>query len=81
MGLSLRRGELLTQAGRRWVHSEAWPLLGPEQQCLVETHERLIDVVTEMIKMLDWRIARMVVRSPPPSCSRQSPASEPTARC
>ncbi len=45
VGLSLRRGELLTQAGRRWVHSEAWPLLGPEQQCLVETHERLIDVV------------------------------------
>lgn len=59
VGLSLRRGELLTQAGRRWVHTEAWPLFGPEQQLLVETHERLIDVLTEMIRGLDRRIARI----------------------
>jgi transposase len=59
VGLSLRRGELLTQAGRHWVHTDAWPLFGPEQQCLVETHERLIDVLTEMIKGLDRRIARV----------------------
>jgi transposase len=59
VGLSLRRGELLTRAGRRWVHTEAWPLFGPEQQLLIETHERLIDVLTEMIQGLDRRIARI----------------------
>ncbi len=59
LGLSLRRGELLTQAGRRWVHTEAWPLFGPEQQCLIETHEHLIDVLTELIRGLDRRITRI----------------------
>ena len=59
VGLSLRRGELLTKSGRRWVHVEAWPLFGPEQQLLIETHERLIDVLTEMIRTLDRRIERI----------------------
>ena len=59
VGLSLRRGELLTKGGRRWVHAEAWPLFGPEQQLLIETHERLIDVLSEMIRELDRRIERI----------------------
>lgn len=59
VGLSLRRGELLTQVGRRWVHTEAWPLFGPEQQLLIETHERLIDLLTEMVRDLDRRIERI----------------------
>jgi transposase len=59
VGLSLRRGELLTQGGRAWVHTEAWPLFGPEQQLLIKTHERLIDVLSEMAGELDKRIVRI----------------------
>ena len=59
VGLSLRRGELLTKGGRRWVHTEAWPLFGPEQRLLIETHERLIDVLSEMVRELDRRIERI----------------------
>jgi len=58
VGLSLRRGELLTKAGRQWVHTEAWPLFGPEQRLLTKTHERLVDLLNEMIRELDRRIER-----------------------
>jgi transposase len=56
VGLRLARGRLLTEAGRRWVRGQAWPLLSLEQQHLVRTHFKLIDDLTEMIRALDRRI-------------------------
>ena len=56
IGLSLPRGRLLTREGRRWVHTTAWPLFGPEQQNLVRTHERIADALKKLIKGLDRRI-------------------------
>jgi len=53
VGLSLPRGRLLTRDGRRWVHTTAWPLFGPEQQHLVRTHERIADALKKLIKGLD----------------------------
>jgi transposase len=55
-GLSIPRGRLLTQDGRAWVHSVAWSRLGPEQQRLVRTHERLIDDLRALIRPLDRQI-------------------------
>ena len=59
LGFCLPRGHLLTAPGREWVHSHAWHLLGPEQQLLLRTHERIIDGLRPMIKSLDRRIQKM----------------------
>ena len=56
LGFTLPRGKLLTADGRAWVHTVAWPRLGPEQQRLVRTHERITDGLKPMIKSLDRRI-------------------------
>ena len=56
IGLSLPRGRLLTRPGREWVHTVAWPLLGPEQQRLVRTHEFIADALKRRIKHLDRHI-------------------------
>jgi len=64
VGLSLPRGRLLTREGRRWVHSTAWPLFGPEQQSLVRTHERIADGLKKLIRALDRRIREVGAEIP-----------------
>ena len=56
LGFCLPRGRLLTAEGRGWVHTIAWPRMGPEQQRLICTHERIADELKDMIKSLDRRI-------------------------
>jgi transposase len=64
IGLSLPRGRLLTREGRHWVHTTAWPLMGPEQQSLVHTHERIADGLKKLIKGLDRRIREVGAEIP-----------------
>jgi transposase len=59
IGVTLPRGRLLTGTGRSWVHTQAWPLLRPQQRLLVQTHERLIDQLSMMIKGLDKQVRRI----------------------
>lgn len=59
VGLHLKRGRLLTRAGRRWVKEHAWPLFGPEQRRLVRTHWALIEGLTKMIRPLDTQIEQI----------------------
>ena len=55
-GLYLERGRMLTEGGREWVHSEAWPLLGEEQRLFIQMQWALIDHLTPMIRTLDHRV-------------------------
>ena len=59
VGLRMNRGRLLTQSGRHWVRSTAWPQLRAEQRVLVQTHWDLIDHLDPQIRDLDKRIQRM----------------------
>lgn len=59
IGVTLPRGRLLTQEGRTWLHTQAWPLLRPQQRLVVQTHERLIDQITMMVKGLDKKVRRI----------------------
>lgn len=63
-GLSLERGRLLTQAGRQWLRTVAWPQLGHEQRRLIRSHWRLILTLRPLIQALDRRI-RQVARTIP----------------
>ena len=55
-GLHLERGRMLTQGGREWVRSEAWPLLGEEQRLFIQMQWALIDHLSPMIHTLDRRV-------------------------
>jgi len=59
VGLHLERGRLLTEDGRRWVRSEAWPLLGDERRLFITMQWALIAQLAPMIKTLDRRIEHM----------------------
>jgi len=59
VGLHLERGRLLTQAGREWVRTEAWPLLGEERRLFIRMQWALIDQLEPMIKTLDRRVEHM----------------------
>ena len=59
VGLHLERGRLLTQDGREWVRTEAWPLLGDERRLFITMQWALIDQLEPMIKTLDRRVERM----------------------
>ena len=59
VGLCLERGRLLTQDGRAWVRSEAWPRLGQERRTFITMQWALIDQLEPMIKTLDRRVQRM----------------------
>lgn len=59
VGLHLERGRLLTQDGRQWVRTEAWPLLGEERRLFIDMQWALIDQIVPMIKTLDRRVERM----------------------
>ena len=77
VGLCLARGRLLTRAGRAWVHSTAWPLLGPEQQRLVRTHEAIADGLRRMIRSLDRRIVAVGQEIPAVAVLRTVPGIGP----
>jgi transposase len=55
-GLTYPRGKLRRSAGREWLRTEAWPVLQPEQRCLIESHLQLIDALNESIRPLERRI-------------------------
>ena len=59
VGLHLERGRLLTQDGRQWVRTEAWPLLGEERRLFIDMQWALIDQLVPMIRTLDRRVERM----------------------
>lgn len=64
IGVTLPRGRLNTREGRDWVHTEAWPRLRPQQRLLIQTHERLIDQLSMMIKGLDKKVRSVGRRIP-----------------
>ena len=55
-GLYLERGRMLTEGGREWVRSEAWPKLGEEQRLFIQMQWALIDHLSPMIHTLDRRV-------------------------
>ena len=55
-GLHLERGRLLTQDGRQWVRTVAWPLLGEERRLFIDMQWALIDQIVPMIRTLDRRV-------------------------
>jgi len=59
VGLHMARGHLLTRDGHRWVRSEAWPVLGPEQRLFIRMQWALIARLKPMIRFLDKRIQTM----------------------
>ncbi len=64
VGLHLERGRLLTDAGREWVRTEAWPRLGEERRLFITMQWALIDHLEPMIKTLDRRVERMGRENP-----------------
>jgi transposase len=56
--LSLAREKLLRKETRAWLKAEAWPRLSREQRRLLQTHLRLIDTLSAMIRRLDRQIRR-----------------------
>jgi transposase len=63
-GLHLKRGQLLTRAGRQWVRTEAWSHLGLEQRALVRSHFRVIAGLRPLIRALDRHIAQVAATIP-----------------
>ena len=64
VGLHLERGRLLTQDGREWVRTVAWPLLGEERRLFIDMQWALIDQIVPMIRTLDRRVEHMGRKSP-----------------
>ena len=56
VGLHLDRGRMLTEAGRLWVRTEAWPCLGQERRLFIQMQWELIAQLEPMIKTLDRRV-------------------------
>jgi transposase len=77
VGLRIERGRLLTKGGRRWLREHAWPLLGPEQRCLVRTHEAVIKGLSKLIRGLDRRIEQVGDEVPAVSVLRTIPGIGP----
>ena len=73
VGLHLSRGRLLTKKGRAWVRTRAWPLLGPEQRRLIESHEAIADHLKRRIKVLDKQIEIMAAEIPAVAVLRTVP--------
>lgn len=63
-GLRLARGRLLTEAGQRWLRTEAWPHLGPEQRRLIRSHLRLIAQLQRLVQGLDRHVEEVAARLP-----------------
>ncbi len=64
VGLRIPRGQLLTRQGVRWLRTEAWPKLGPEQRRLIRTHVKLIGVLRPMLRDLDRHIVQVADEIP-----------------
>ncbi len=64
VGLHVRRGELLTRAGRTWLRTAAWPNLSHEQRRLVRTHLHLIAQIQPLVRGLDRRIRQVATTIP-----------------
>ena len=77
VGLHMARGHLLTRDGRRWMRSEAWPLLGSERRLFIRMQRALIDQLTPMIRSLDRRIERMGREMPAVALLRTVPGIGP----
>jgi transposase len=77
VGLRIERGRLLTKEGRQWLREQAWALFGPEQRCLIRTHESVIKGLGKMIRGLDRRIERMGEEIPAVSMLRTIPGIGP----
>jgi transposase len=60
----LLREKLLRQDTRRWLHSDAWSQLTPEQQAILTTHFAIIDELTELLRPVDRRIRQLVESDP-----------------
>jgi len=73
VGLHLARGRMLTREGRAWVRTRAWPLLGPEQRRLIESHEAIIDHLKRRIRVLDKQVEAMAAEIPAVSVLRTVP--------
>lgn len=56
-GLERARGKLLTREGRRWLQTDARPVLSAEQWRVVRTHLHLIAGLRPLVRSLDRRIA------------------------
>jgi transposase len=63
-GFHLRRGELLTQAGRAWVKRTALPRLGLEHRALVRSQFKVIAGLRPLIRAVDARVAEVVATIP-----------------
>jgi transposase len=63
-GVSLKRGQLLTRAGRQWVRTVAWARFSGEQRALVRSHFRVIAGLRPLIRALDRHIAQIAVTIP-----------------
>jgi transposase len=63
-GLHLKRGRLLTRAGRQWVRTEAWPHLELEQRAVVRSHFRLMAGLRRLIRAVDRHIAQVAATIP-----------------
>lgn len=63
-GLRLARGRLLTKSGQRWLRTEAWPRLAPEQRRLIRTHLKLVAQLQHLVRALDRQIERTATSIP-----------------
>ena len=63
-GLHLERGRLLTQAGRQWLRTEAWPHLSLEQRAVARSHLRVIAGLRPLIRAVDRHIAQVAPAIP-----------------
>lgn len=77
VGLHMARGHLLTQDGRQWVRSEAWPLLGSERRLFIRMQWAIIARLSPMIRSLDKRVERMGRGVPAVSLLRTVPGIGP----
>ena len=63
-GLFLRRGQLLTRAGRTTLRRDLAPQLSVEERALVRSHLRIVRGLTPLIRALDHRIAQVAATIP-----------------
>ena len=64
VGLHLERGRLLTQDGREWIRTHAWPRFGEQRRLFITMQWQLIDHLEPMIKTLDRKVLRMGRNNP-----------------
>jgi transposase len=68
---------MLTQGGRQWLRSKAWPLLSDERRLFICMQWDLIDQITPMIRTLDRRIEHVGQQVPAVALLRTVPGIGP----